>query len=387
MNTRTLFAALLVLGCWQAPAVAAETPEADAPRTDVPQAEVNAARTELDQARAELRRAARHLAEISGRVELDGDGGKDHEIIEIRKLRSQRPMIGIILAEGEAAAVRIAGVTPDSPAAKAGLRAGDQLLAINGRHFTGATPRERIGELTKEMAKVKEGDQVAVAFRRDGKESTVSVAAVNMPRMMSWHGRGPGLAPEEHGGFRRFPGLIDPQVEIEIEQMAPQADCADDGGNCRFKVLAQAMRWSGLSLAELNAGLGQYFGSDSGALVLRDGSEGLAGLKAGDVILRVDGEPVDGPRATMRALRSHQPGTKVKFDILRKRKPQSLEVTTPEARRFEFFAPPAPPAPPTPPSPPAAPAAPAPAAAPAPPAPPAPPAAPVPPPSLLGAMV
>lgn len=381
MNVPTVFIALLILGGWQSSAFAAETPKADAP-----QAEVSAARAELDRARAELRRAARHLAEISGQFELDANAGEQREVIEIRKLRSQRPMIGIILAEGEPAAVRIAGVTPDSPAAKAGLRAGDQVLAVNGQRFSAATPGERIEQLTGAMAKVKEGDAIPVVFRRDGKESSVSVVAVNMPRMMRWRDRGPGLAPEQRGGFHRFHGMVDPQVEMEIEQLAPQADCANDRDNCRFKVLAQAFRWSGLNLAEMNVGLGNYFGSDHGALVLRDGTDGLAGLKAGDVILSVDGEPVDGPRATMRALRGHQAGSVVKLEILRERKTRFLDVTAPEARHFEFFAPPAPPTPPTPPATPSPPAPPTPSVTPAPsaaPTPPAPPRAP----SPQGAMV
>lgn len=372
MKTRILFPALLVLGWLLTPAFAAETPKADAD-----QSEVSAARAELDRARDELRRAARHLAEISGSLAQDDEDFDQREVIQIRRLRSGRPMIGIILAEGEPAAVRIAGVTPDSPAAKAGLRAGDQLLAIDGQRFTSATPRERIDQLTGAMTKVKEGDAIALVVRRDQKESTVTVTAVNMPPMMRWQGGGRGRSDAPRGDFHRFHGMIDPEVEMEIEQMAPQADCAGNRENCRFKVLAQAFRWSGLSLAEMNAGLGRYFGGDSGALVLRDGSEGLAEIKAGDVILRVDGASVDGPRATMRALRDRAAGSVVKLDVLRDRKSRTLEVTVPKARHLEFFAPPAPPAPPSPPVAPTPPAAPSPSAAPAAPA--APPAAPTPP--------
>ena len=149
-------------------------------------------------------------------------------------------------------------------------------------------------------------------------------------------------------------------------------------------MIADALRWNGLNLASVDAGLGRYFGTDDGVLVISTGPE-LEGLQAGDVIRSVDGKPVESPRDVMEALRGRDAGSKVAVAYLRDRKAGTAQVTVPEPFRV-----PAPPAPPAPPAAPVAPSAPPPppAAAPmAPAAPPAPaliapatPTAPVPPP-------
>src|SRR3546814_10583974 len=83
-----------------------------------------------------------------------------------------------------------------------------------------------------------------------------------------------------HDGGGRFHGIIDPGVEMEIARIAPMAGCSENPKKCRFNRLRQAFRWSGLSLAEINPGLGHCFGTDAGVLVLRDGRDTLAKLKA-----------------------------------------------------------------------------------------------------------
>lgn len=336
-----LIAAML----WQGAAFA----QSPAPKADEPGS------AELAKAREELQRAAQHLAELTREAGMDGERMR----IEMRNIRGNRPVIGIIMAEGGPGEITLAGVTPESPAAKAGLRAGDAVTAINGHKITGDSARARVVKARELIGGLKPGDEVALTYRREKRDTTVKLKAEPMAGVMVWHGAGPAFAP--HGdmdGMREFHGIIDPEVEMEIARIAPMAGCQDDPQHCRFTRLSQAFRWSGLSLAELNPGLGRYFGSERGVLVLRDGKEGLDALKAGDVIVSIDGTAVDDPRSAMRALRGRDAGSKVTLDILRDKRAQSVQVTAPELRSIELFAPPAPPAAPAAPAPPVAPTAP-----------------------------
>lgn len=351
MNSK-LLAVLIAASLWQGPAFA-QAPAA-APQTD------EATRAELAKAREELHRAAEHMAELSLKTGEMGMGAeRDRMRIEMRKIHGDRPVIGIIMAEGDNGAVAIAGVTPESAAAKANLRAGDTVVAVNGKKIAGDSGEARIANARELIGDLKEGDEVKLTYRRDNKESTVALKAQAMSSVMVWHGDGRALPP--HGGadgMRRFHGIIDPEVEMEIARIAPMAGCGDDPERCRFTHLSQAFRWSGLSLAELNDGLGRYFGADHGVLVLRDGKEGLDALKAGDVIVSIEGTTVNDPRSAMRELREREAGSKLKLDILRDKHSQSIQVTAPALRSIEFFAPPAPPPPPAPPAGPPAPPAP-----------------------------
>jgi hypothetical protein len=134
------------------------------------------------------------------------------------------------------------------------------------------------------------------------------------------------------------------------------------------------MPWWGLNLASINPDLGGYFGTDKGVLVLST-DDSMKDLKSGDVLLDVDGKPVERPEDALRLLREHPSGTEVKVQVLRQHKPLTLSMKTPDYKGIFVPAPPVPPAPPAPPAPPGR------AAMPAPPAPPAPPPPPPLPPS------
>jgi len=66
--------------------------------------------------------------------------------------------------------VRLNGVTPGSPAEKAGLREGDVIVGIGDRGI------ETLQDYASALKAKAPGDVVTVRFRRDGKESSVEVA-------------------------------------------------------------------------------------------------------------------------------------------------------------------------------------------------------------------
>jgi len=74
-----------------------------------------------------------------------------------------------VTADGQSAGVAIATVTPGSPAASAGLRAGDVIVTVNGEQITSQA------ELTDVLAAKRPGQQVPVTFVRAGARHTVTV--------------------------------------------------------------------------------------------------------------------------------------------------------------------------------------------------------------------
>src|SRR5262245_7293158 len=71
-------------------------------------------------------------------------------------------------------------------------------------------------------------------------------------------------------------------------------------------------------------------GKDGGVVVLLgidDGPAKKAGLKGGDVIMRIDGTKPADLQTAVKVIKSLKPGKKVKFEIKRDGKDKTIEVT------------------------------------------------------------
>lgn len=349
MTPRTAFTLLLAICC----AAAAAQPPDRSGQPDPAQV-----RAELELAREQLAEAARKVAELSGQV-------GERRTVEIQRIERRRPMLGLVMAPDPGRGVRLAAVTPEGPADRAGLRSGDLLTAIDGAGIAGDDGAARLDAARRALSGLAEGQAVALAYERDGSPRTATVTAEAMAPTALVGGPGGDLVDLRIDVEAIREGLAEGMAGIErrIQVIGPMLE-----ESLRF----DAWRWQGLRLAGIDAGLGRYFGAERGVLVLRAEGEALAGLQSGDVIVRVDGTEVGEPREAMRALARAEPGQPVRLELLRDRRRQDLTLTAPERPdplRWLDSVPPAPPAPPAPPPPPP----PAPPAAPAPPAPPPPP--------------
>ncbi|WP_207916527.1 PDZ domain-containing protein, partial [Lysobacter sp. N42] len=336
---------------------------------------------ELETARAELERAARRVAALSREL---GTGEDGVFVLQQRMLR--KPVLGVLLEEDDGRGVRVSGVTPASGAARAGLRTGDRILSIDGRALTGADGAARLDSLRERLADLQAGKPVRVGYERDGRRAEVSITPEAASPVAFFGGDGSELRPrgdvrlvrgedgaveieaeavdirtapdaptviersEDDGrGGRRVirrviapvaagPGVA-PEVHREVMRLARDGACGD-GQDCRSFALAEAFRWNGLNLASLDAQLGRYFGTSEGVLVVSAGAE-LAGLQSGDVIRRVDGKAVASPREVMDQLRGKPEGASVAIEVLRERRPLTVQVRAPKAMRIPL-PPPAP---------------------------------------------
>ena len=116
--------------------------EAEHARQDASKARQDAERTrQIEAARADLNRAAQRYAELTRR-HADFDRAQFER--EFEKRFARQPVLGVVLSPDPKSGVRIAAVTPDSAAAKAGLRAGDVLTSIGDTRLDTGSPTARL---------------------------------------------------------------------------------------------------------------------------------------------------------------------------------------------------------------------------------------------------
>jgi S1-C subfamily serine protease len=72
--------------------------------------------------------------------------------------------------------VRLAGVTPGSPAETSGLREGDVIVEWNGK------PVEDVKSYSDRLYSCKPGDEVTVTYERDGKRASVKAVLLSRKR-------------------------------------------------------------------------------------------------------------------------------------------------------------------------------------------------------------
>jgi S1-C subfamily serine protease len=204
-------------------------------------------------------------------------------------------------------------VTPNGPAANAGIRSGDIITGVDSKSvLTGESasrddreslPGLRLIELA---ATLQPNDTIPVEFRRGKTRRTVTVVTGDEPTIV----------------FRGQPGAGSFDFRYPSGSgMAPALgeDLLVAGPLLYGSPLAQ------LELAPLNPDLGQYFGTTTGILVISVPKDSELGLKGGDVVLAVDGRKPESPSHLLRILRSYQDSESFKVEVLRNRKRVSVE--------------------------------------------------------------
>lgn len=231
-------------------------------------------------------------------------------------IHTGRPRIGVMVesranSETDRFGARIAEVTPDGPADKAGLKAGDIITKFNGTALSGlkgedeeSGPGAKLVELARALDA---GDTVQVEYRRDGQTRKATLVAEDLGGQRFTF-RGPGM----ERMLERLPMKVPGEPHVFRFDGTPGADVRVFADNMMLR--------SGLRLADLNPDLGEYFGTKEGVLVLEAPKDSSAQLRAGDVILSIDGRTPKDEAHAHRILRSYSEGETAKLEVMRKQR-------------------------------------------------------------------
>lgn len=202
---------------------------------------------------------------------------------------------------------KVERVLPGGPAEKAGIRADDVIVSVDEALVAGeASVREWLADR-------KAGDRVKLNILRDGKRQTVDVTLGERPEWKELSGLG---------------------ALKDLKPIMPM-----DGRALEFEWPAGAMHLMsggprlGVAVLPLSPQLREHFGveADKGVLVssvAKMSAAERAGLRAGDIIVSVNGEPIDGAGDISRLLRKGGEAQQtVAIEVVRDRQRQTLTAT------------------------------------------------------------
>ena len=169
-------------------------------------------------------------------------------------------------------------VLPGTAAEAAGLKARDKIIEANGAPVSG------IHDLHRVLADTRPNDALDVTVLRDGIEQTLTL-------------------------------VLGEQPEHDHERWAV--------------VLDEKRAYLGVHIDNLNPQLAKYFDVEHGLLiteVIEEGPSHKAGLQAGDIIVEVEGNLIDGRDALHRVMAEVEPGDEIAVLVQRKGVPRTLFV-------------------------------------------------------------
>jgi len=218
-------------------------------------------------------------------------------------IRTERPNVMVLDGRGAELGVMVSDVDPkaapggvkidevndDSPAEKAGIKAGDIVVDYDGERVRSAR------QFTRLVQETPEGRSVAIGIMRDGKKQTLN--ATPETGRMTWN-----LGPEVDRAFREA------ERGFHFDVPAPRDfqyhfDDRDGARRFEYRVPNELMPFMGrprgrlgVTVQSLTDELQAYFGAKSGGAlvssVAKESAASKAGIKAGDVIVSVNGRTV-----------------------------------------------------------------------------------------------
>jgi S1-C subfamily serine protease len=201
--------------------------------------------------------------------------------------------------------VLVSDVVTDSPADAAGVEKGDIIVEIEGKSISSA---DQAIEAVKAYAP---GDKVKLVVMREGKREVLTAAlgsrrAANKEVMEKEN--------EGNSNDEEYYNVRIPRVERIIKEFR-----SERGG------------YLGVRVQDISADLGSYFGVGEGEGVLvvdvTDGSPAeMAGIRDGDVIMKVGADKVTDSAQLVEAVREYKPGDKIDLTLKRNRETKRVEA-------------------------------------------------------------
>jgi membrane-associated protease RseP (regulator of RpoE activity) len=227
-------------------------------------------------------------------------GGTSYLGVDIADVSADR--LGVLKLKEEHGA-EITMVDKDAPAGKAELHEHDVIVSLNG------TAIESAAQLRRMIKETPAGRVVTLGISRDGQPLTIKVQLADRRKSMAWEPHMPEM-PE----MPKMPAMPDFDLPVSVV------------------VVHQSAR-SGLMVENITQQLGDFFGVKDGKGVLvrsvEKGSNGeKAGFRAGDVVVKVNNQPVHDTSDFTHALRSSS-GATAAVTVMRDKREQNLTLTLP----------------------------------------------------------
>jgi len=230
----------------------------------------------------------------------EGGGGSSYLGVDIADVSPER--LGELKLKEEHGA-EITMVDQDAPAGKAGLHQHDVIVSLNG------TAVESTAQLRRMIKETPPGRVVNLGISRDGQPLTIKVQLADRHKSMAWAPKMPEMP--------QMPTMPDFDLPVSVV------------------VVHQSAR-SGLMVENITPQLGDFFGVKDGKGVLvrsvEKGSRGeKAGFRAGDVVVKVNNQPVHDTSDFTHALRSSSGGAAA-VTVMREKREQNLTLTLPATK-------------------------------------------------------
>lgn len=220
-------------------------------------------------------------------------------------------------------------VDHDAPAGKAGLREHDVVLQMNGQSIQGQD------QLRRMLHDSPPGKTIVLIVSRDGQQLTVTTQmAANREEVerQAW---------EQH--------LTVPDPQAPLSDAAPSDFSTGTSatppihGNSFIGTLLMSPSYTGAMLEKMSSQLAAYFGvSGSTGLLVRSVEDNspaaLAGMHAGDVVVRANAHPVTSTTDWAKAIRNSH-GHSLSITILRDKREQTLTLTPDSKKRSSVDSP------------------------------------------------
>lgn len=263
----------------------------------------------------------------------------------------------------EVRGVAIEKVIEKSPAAAAGLQAGDVIVRLNGEELTSGR------KLTRLISEISPDHQVKLTVLRNGSEQeiTATLGKRHVPAMENGNFEFQTPMPlgkmempdmkvfkefKDMPHFKDIPQMKDAPLFKDMPQWKDIPDLKDmprdgtpflfnfPGGEGKtFSWKAGEGRQIGVGVMPLSKQLAEHFGVEGGLMIneVREGSAAAkAGLKAGDIIVEADGKALKGDFDLIRTVNGKKEGD-VTLQIVRDGKRQTISVTPEVSKEGGFF--------------------------------------------------
>lgn len=244
-------------------------------------------------------------------------GSQGYLGVDIRDIDNDR---AAALKLKDARGAEVVTVDHDAPAGKAGLRVHDVILQMNGQQVEGEIQFRRM------LRETPAGHAVTFLISRDGQQQTLNIQLADRAQV-------------EADAWSKHFAVPDPDDTAPAVEPAPMMPSGRSfaGSKGFFGSLSLNQLYVGVEVNPVGSQLADYFGvkEGTGLLVERvddNSPAATAGLKAGDVITRLNNETMATTSQWQKAIHANR-GKQVQLTVVRNHKEQTMSMMAGEPKK------------------------------------------------------